>query len=173
MSQRPFPELAELAQWMRAAEDLDEALLTLASALAAAGFAPVHCALIAIEPNTTFKIAGIWVAVPSQLGSGWIINALATDDMRRHADQVLSGRPVRVVLAYDDMGIFGDIARAEGVRAFLAAPVTNADGVSAVVFVSSSDLSAVQRIDLSLVHALGHAIGSTLIAKMPPTTEVG
>ena len=171
MPDRSFPEIAELAQWVRAAEDLDEALLTLASALDGAGLAPVHCALVMIDPDGTFRIAGIWAAVPSRFDPGWIINALATEDLRRHAERVLGGHPVRVLLAYEDMGILGDIAREEGVQAFLVASVGGDSGVAAIVVVSSSSQAAVQRIDLSRFQALGAEIGGALIALAPPVPE--
>lgn len=167
----PLPELVELAQWIRAAEDLDEALLTLARALDRAGFALVNCALVMIEPDGTFRIAGIWSAVPSRFEQGWIINALSTEDMRREADRVLAGYPVRVLLREQDLGLFGDLARKEAIEAFLVAPVGIPEGIVGLVVLSGADAQAFERIDLIRFQQLARSIGPSLIVKAPPTAE--
>jgi len=165
----PLPELAELAQWIRAAEDLDEALLTLAGALDRAGFELVNSALVMIEPDGTFRIAGIWSAVPSRFAEGWIINALATEDLRQAADRVLSGYPLLLSLDESDVGILGDLAAQEGVEAFLAAPIGIPEGIVGLLVLSGASADAFRRIDLARFQTLARSIGQSLILKAPPT----
>ena len=160
-----LPELSELAQWIRAADDLDEALRTLASSLDRAGLQPLHCALVMIEPDGTFRIAGIWSAMPSQFMEGWIVSAMATPDMRRSADELLKGRPVRIILADETPGLFNDLAAKEGVRGFIVAPVGMPEGVVGVLAVSSASAEAVKRVNLDGFQDLAKRIGRSLIMK--------
>lgn len=160
-----LPELAELAQWIRAAGDLQEALHTLAISLDRAGLSPIHCALAMLEPDGTFRIAGMWSAIPSRFSEGWIISAMATPAMRRSADDLLKGRPVRIVIAEEEPGLFYELTAKEGVRGFVVAPVGMPEGVVGVLAISSANPAAVRRVNLGRFQDLAKRIGRSLILK--------
>lgn len=168
MGDDEMADLDELVREIRSAQDLDEALQVLAGALQRGGFEPVIVGLVGIEADGKFRIRGMWSAMPTRLEAGVVISPELTADTKRLANRLLAGRPIRVDLDDDDLGLLGALSKEEGFAGYLVAPVSGPQGVTAVLGLGSASTDALARADLRRVEALADAIGRWILQKPPP-----
>lgn len=162
-----FPELSVLVQEIREAMTLESALRVLAGALDKGGFEPAHVALVGVEADGKFRILGVWAAVPTRFEAGQIISADATPAMLRNAERVQAGYPLRIQLEMQDFGLLGDLAKEEGIAGWVVAPVSTPSGVAALLTLGSASTAALDRTDLTRVHALATMLGHWMLRKPP------
>lgn len=167
MAGTEFPDLPVLVLEIREAADLDAALSTLAAALDRTGFEPVHVSLSGTEADGKLRVLGLWSAMPSRFEVGQIISPHATTAMTRNIELLRAGKPIRVHLTDDDFGLMGDLAKQESVAGWVIAPVATPVGVTAILALASASDEALDRADLTRVHALATMLGHWMLRKPP------
>jgi len=151
--------VVEARDALAAADTLDEALGTLASALAHR-YPISRVSLRTYDPRTEeLEIVGVWSATATQLGVGVRVPARSTSfaEVELRGSALLCDSPV----AGDPL--LDQIVRDEGNRSWVVMPITRDRLVVGLLSVSSHEPDTFSRDDLPFFDALSGAIAERLL----------